>query len=337
MSKIWMPGGGGGGAGSDECTLVKANVPTGLKAVTADSDDEVVEGTLDTETTLVDSQALSGQTFLKFNPVTKLFERRVGEMTNQGAKTASLNCGGTYTIPAGFHNGSGKVTANSLASQTSATATASTIRSGYTAWVNGSKLTGNIASKAAATYTPSTSTQTISAGQYLSGVQTISGSPYLTAANIKKGVTIFGVTGTFEGYVSDTLYFYNSGTWSNLSSTGVTKTTSGGSIVVSNNYIALQYTGESAMCRTNQTVDLTNYNYLKATFSSGMYSYLGIGTNPSSNTLNGLLKYIAINGSGGSGTAILDISSYTGYYYIYLRGGDAIVDSLLTKLYLSKT
>ena len=56
MSKIWMPGGAGGGAGSDECTLVKANVPTGLKAVTADSDDEAVEGTLDTETTLADSQ-----------------------------------------------------------------------------------------------------------------------------------------------------------------------------------------------------------------------------------------------------------------------------------------
>ena len=118
MSKIWMPGGAGGGAGSDECTLVKANVPTGLKAVTADSDDEAVEGTLDTETTLADSQALSGQTFLKFNPVTKLFERRVGGMTNRGAVIQELGAGGSYTIPEGFHNGSGKVTAKSLASQT---------------------------------------------------------------------------------------------------------------------------------------------------------------------------------------------------------------------------
>ena len=338
MSKIWMPGGAGGGAGSDECTLVKANVPTGLKAVTADSDDEAVEGTLDTETTLADSQALSGQTFLKFNPVTKLFERRVGGMTNRGAVIQELGAGGSYTIPEGFHNGSGKVTAKSLASQTPGDSAAGHILAGRTAWVNGSKITGTIPTQGAATITPGTSAKTaIAAGRYASGDITVAGSSTLVASNIKKGVTIFGVTGTFEGYVSDTLYFYNSGTWSNLSSTGVTKTTSGGSIVVSNNYIALQYTGESAMCRTNQTVDLTNYNYLKATFSSGMYSYLGIGTNPSSNTLNGLLKYIAINGSGGSGTAILDISSYTGYYYIYLRGGDAIVDSLLTKLYLSKT
>ena len=40
-------------------------------------------------------------------------------MPNKGAVTASLNCGGSYTIPAGYHNGSGKVTANSLASQMS--------------------------------------------------------------------------------------------------------------------------------------------------------------------------------------------------------------------------
>ena len=65
-----------------------------------------------------------------------------GTMTNRGAVTSSLNAGGSYTIPAGYHNGSGKVTANSLASQTSATATASDILSGKTAWVNGTKLTG---------------------------------------------------------------------------------------------------------------------------------------------------------------------------------------------------
>ena len=68
-----------------------------------------------------------------------------GTMTNQGAKTSSLNCGGSYTIPAGYHNGSGKITANSLSSQTDATATAAYIRSGYTAWVKGSKLTGTLA------------------------------------------------------------------------------------------------------------------------------------------------------------------------------------------------
>ena len=69
-------------------------------------------------------------------------EKVNGTMPNKGAVTASLNCGGSYTIPAGYHNGSGKVTANSLKSQTSANATAKDIIKGKTAWVNGSKLTG---------------------------------------------------------------------------------------------------------------------------------------------------------------------------------------------------
>ena len=41
-----MPGGGGGGASSDDCTLMRAAMPKGLTAVTADSDDEALEGTL---------------------------------------------------------------------------------------------------------------------------------------------------------------------------------------------------------------------------------------------------------------------------------------------------
>ena len=83
------------------------------------------------------AQVLSGKTFTNASSV-----NISGTMTNNGAKTASLNCGGSYTIPAGYHNGMGKITANTLASQTSATATAKMITKGYTAWVNGVKITG---------------------------------------------------------------------------------------------------------------------------------------------------------------------------------------------------
>ncbi|WP_252247763.1 phage tail protein [Clostridium sp. ZS6] len=68
----------------------------------------------------------------------------IGTMTNQGNKTASLNCGGKFIIPAGYHNGSGKVTANSLASQTQATAQPCEIQEGKTAWVNGTKINGTM-------------------------------------------------------------------------------------------------------------------------------------------------------------------------------------------------
>lgn len=50
--------------------------------------------------------------------------------------------------------------------------------------------------KAATTYTPSTSNQTIAAGTYCSGVQTIKGDVNLKAENIAEGVSIFGITGT---------------------------------------------------------------------------------------------------------------------------------------------
>jgi hypothetical protein len=53
--------------------------------------------------------------------------------------------------------------------------------------------------KAAATITPTTSNQTIAAGTYLTGTQTISGDANLTAENIADGVSIFGVTGTHSG------------------------------------------------------------------------------------------------------------------------------------------
>ena len=56
-------------------------------------------------------------------------------------------------------------------------------------------LTGTIPSKSAATYTPSQSTQTIAAGQYLSGAQTISAVSF-DATKVLTGTTIAGKAGT---------------------------------------------------------------------------------------------------------------------------------------------
>ena len=65
-----------------------------------------------------------------------------GTMENNGAISTTLNAGESYTIPVGYHNGSGKITANSLESQTQATATADNITEGKTAWVNGELIEG---------------------------------------------------------------------------------------------------------------------------------------------------------------------------------------------------
>lgn len=63
----------------------------------------------------------------------------------------------------------------------------------------GMKVAGRIPSKTEETIIPTTTDQTIDAGQYLSGTQTIQGDANLVPENIASGVSIFGVTGTHEG------------------------------------------------------------------------------------------------------------------------------------------
>ena len=84
------------------------------------------------------AQVLAGRTFTSSEG-----SGQSGTMPNRGAVSQALSCGGSYTVPAGYHSGSGKVTANSLASQTAANAAAANITNGKTAWVNGVKVTGN--------------------------------------------------------------------------------------------------------------------------------------------------------------------------------------------------
>ena len=80
-----------------------------------------------------------------------------------------------------------------------ATAAASDILDGKTAYADGAKITGNIPNLAATEYTPTVVDQTIPASQYISGVQIIKGDTNLISSNIRKGVTLFNVLGTYEG------------------------------------------------------------------------------------------------------------------------------------------
>lgn len=140
MGNVSISGAGGAGAGSDECTSTKAEVLKGYTAITGDSNDEVVVGTLELTGDAADSQVLAGMSFYKTNPK----DKRTGTMTNRGAASAVLNAGESYSIPAGYHNGGGKVTANSLANQTPGNATANKIISGYSAYVNGVRVDGTL-------------------------------------------------------------------------------------------------------------------------------------------------------------------------------------------------
>lgn len=107
---------------------------------------------------------------------------------------------------------------------------ASDLRAGLIAYGRYGQVTGTMQDLAATTYTPGTTNQTITAGKYIAGTQTILGDSDLVAGNIKSGVTIFGVTGTYSG---------GGGTTINNQNKTVTPTTSQQSITADSGYTGL--------------------------------------------------------------------------------------------------
>lgn len=77
--------------------------------------------------------------------------------------------------------------------------TASSTQSGGFVAAGSKSATQQMSTKAAQTYTPGTANQTIASGRYLTGTQTILGDSNLVSSNIKKGVSIFGKAGAYEG------------------------------------------------------------------------------------------------------------------------------------------
>ena len=131
--------------------------------------------------------------------------------------------GATVTAPAGFYAAaasksvaSGSSTAPASISGTSASVSTGTntitltktvsvtpdVTAGYvsagTAGNSSVSLTASVTTKAAATITPGTSDQTIAAGTYCTGKQTIKGDANLVAGNIVAGKTIFNVAGSAQ-------------------------------------------------------------------------------------------------------------------------------------------
>lgn len=132
--------------------------------------------------------------------------------------------------------------------------------------VQNGKVAGTIPSKAAATYTPKTTAQTIAAGQYLSGAQIINGDANLKPENIKAGVTIFGVTGKWP----DNLYVFKA---NNLDPTsgGFSRLSGPGNQVTVGSVIAIPDTGKTnnseSWSGTNNLIDFSPYNTLIVKFN----------------------------------------------------------------------
>lgn len=130
--------------------------------------------TIKGDSNLIASNIKKGVTI--FN-VTGSYNEATGGPTLQ-SKTVSPSESTQTVSPDNGYDGLSKVTVNAISS---------------------TYIGSDVTKKSAATYTPKTTDQSIASGQYLSGTQTIKGDANLVAGNIKSGVNIFGVTGTYAG------------------------------------------------------------------------------------------------------------------------------------------
>ena len=110
MADIFVAAGGGGGVSSDELTARAEHVLAGEGYVGVDTDDEA----------------------------------GVGTMSDNGSMQKTLRAGDSVTVPRGFHDGSGTVTAVSLAEQTVGDAAPGDIVAGCKSWVRGARITGTM-------------------------------------------------------------------------------------------------------------------------------------------------------------------------------------------------
>lgn len=135
-----------------------------------------------------------------------------GTIASKGASNLSAS-GATVSVPAGYYP---SAVSKSVATATQATPSISVSAAGkitasakqtagYVA-AGTKSATQQLTTQAAKTVTPSTEEQTaVAVGMYTTGAVKVAGDVNLKAENIRSGVTIFGVTGTFEGGIDVTI------------------------------------------------------------------------------------------------------------------------------------
>ena len=232
MSDILFPVSGGGGGNLDEITASAEHVKSPYTFMNSEGDIE--------EGTMVDRENWGAAVGMNDRvTVPEGYHDGSGEVygptvTQRGAWTSRLGINGKVMIPEGYHNGNGYVDQDisTLGEQKVVPKL-----SRHTLWTANQYMTGNVIiepipnQKNAATKALSNGVNSqglyfyIPEGYYLPDgtgnswvyqtLAEVAKALGITADKVKKGVTLCGVTGTFEGYVANANDLYYRGIYNN--------------------------------------------------------------------------------------------------------------------------
>lgn len=160
------------------------------------------------------------------------------------ASASDVAEGKTFTSTAGV-----KVVGTAVASEQATPVIEVSSDGLITATAGDKSATKQLTTQAAQTITPGTSNKTIASGKYLTGTQTIKGDANLLSKNIKSGVSIFGVAGSYTG----------SGGTSNIQTQHITSAS------------------ESITISGSGTVKVWGYGYKSGQYTGTTYAFVGDG------------------------------------------------------------
>ena len=231
--------------------------------------------------------------FINKENVDKEGEPLIGTMPNIGKVSSSLNAGGAFVPARGYHDGTGIITANTLSSQTSATATENKILSGYTGWVNGSKITGNITNR----YIQSFSAEAYSSTTIIFTWKNPTTGPY-------SGIIIVGKTGSYPTNINDGNRYYK-GAGTNVNAGGMSSAT----VTAFYQSTTYYFRAFSYVTKDNsEWIHANTYTAFATTTSAGSVTFTSSGIFSVPNGVRNVTVFCV--GGGGSGGASYAPSSY---------------------------
>lgn len=181
MGQCIIMTGGYAGDDSDDCTAVKSQVLSGYKAITKDSDDDAVMGTMPERGAWTGSVGMNGSVIIPGGHHDGSGKVNGPAITQRGAWNGSVGMNSQIAVTEGYHNGSGKVSGPSITYQNVDISGTDRARATNTSAWGGVICLG------------------VRNGYYLNGVNWIQADiAGLQAGNIREGINIGGLTGTLK-------------------------------------------------------------------------------------------------------------------------------------------